>query len=140
MKRRRLVLFGVLAVVVIIIAVAVYVLVIRDDEEEEEATPPTVGALTLGPEEAIRLEEDVYWVDDPDGQFTITVEATDAARVEFFVRGAGGNVEPLGVDDDGADGWSITASLEPDYRGVVYAQVYPEEGEHVTSEELAVAR
>jgi hypothetical protein len=137
MNRKTLILLAVL-VVVIIIAVAVYVLVIRDDEEE--ATPPTVGALTLGPEEAIRLEEGVYWVDDPDGEFTITVEATDAARLEFFVRGAGGDVLALGVDDNGADGWSITASLEPDYRGSVYAQVYPEEGEHVTSEELAVAR
>lgn len=139
MKRRRLVLFGVLAVVVIIIAVAVYVLVIRDDEEEEEALP-TVGALTLGPEGAIRLEEGVYWVDDPDGQFTITVEATNASRVEFFARDAGGDVQSLGVDEDGADGWSITASLDSDYSGSVYAEVYPEEGEHVTSEELAVAR
>lgn len=129
---------GVLALV-IIVAVAAYALLIRDDKEEEEALP-TVGALTLGPEEAIRLEEGVYWVDDPDGQFTITVEATNAARVEFFVRADDEDALSLGVDEDGADGWSITASLEPDYRGVVYAQAYPEEGEHVTSEELDVAR
>ncbi len=38
MNRRRLILFGVLAVVVIIIAVAVYVLVIRDDEEDAEVS------------------------------------------------------------------------------------------------------
>lgn len=129
---------GVLALV-IIVAVAAYVLVFRDKEEEEEA-PPTVGALTLGPEEAIRLEEGVYWVDDPDGQFTITVEATNAARVEFFARADDEEALSLGVDEDGADGWSITANLEPEFRGAVYAQVYPEEGEHVTSEELDVAR
>lgn len=137
MRQRRTISFGVLALV-IIVAVAAYVLLIRDKEEEEAL--PTVGALTLGPEEAIRLEEGVYWVDDAEGQFTITVEATNAARAEFFVRGEDEDALSLGVDEDAADGWSISASLEPDFRGSVYAQVYPEEGEHVTSEELAVAR
>ncbi|MEW6579353.1 MAG: hypothetical protein AB1435_09170 [Chloroflexota bacterium] len=138
MKRGRNILLGLLVVVVvIIIAVVLYILLTDDDEEE---ALPTVGALTLGPEEAIRLEEGVYWVDDPEGEFTITVEATNAARAEFFARDAGGNVLSLGVDEDGADGWSITASLDSDYSGSVYAQVYPEDGEHVTSEELPVAR
>lgn len=139
MNRRRNILLGVLAVVlVVVIAVVAYILLSED--EEEEAAPPTVGALTLGPEEAIRLEGETHWVDDPDGQFTIIVEATNAARVEFFARDAAGSVLSLGVDEDGADGWSVTATIEPDYSGSVYAQVYPKEGEYVTSDELLVAR
>lgn len=130
---------AILLAVVVVAAVAVYVIATQDDEDEKPALP-TVGALTLGPAETIRLEEGVYWVDDAAGQFTVTVEATNATRVEFFTRGAGGDVVPLGVDDDGSDGWSLQAGLEPDYRGSVYAEVYNAAGDHVRSEELAVAR
>ena len=59
MNRRRNILLGVLAVVLVVDCRRIYPAV---EDEEEEAALPTVGALTLGPEDSSGRE--THWVDD----------------------------------------------------------------------------
>jgi LysM repeat protein len=100
----------------------------------------TVGTPTIAPEATIHFINQVYWVSHPEGLFTISVPASGAVRVEFYLRATNGAVTRLGQDRNPFDGWSFIGGLPPHFRGTVYAVAYNAAGQSAQSAALNVAR